>query len=680
MKKIAIQSMTLKNFKGIKSLEIPFAHCSDIYGDNGTGKTSIFDAFTWLLFGKDSHDRSKFNIKTLDSNNKVIPKLEHEVSAKILIDGELIEIRRMLRESWVKKKGSTIPELKGNETQYFWNDVPKKQKEFQDKVSEIVDEKLFKLLTNPLAFNSINWKDGRNILINIVGEVSIDHIIDKLDSKHDKDLVDNLIALLNQNKSVDDLKKETNFKKKKFKDELDMIPSRIDEVNTNMPEARSQELIDEDQKANDELKSFNNSLINNKSKAFDEEISKRNKQKEGINSVDQEIKAIERDATNNANNQVNDFINKNKGEDLSPERSSIDIKLRNKNSDILSIEGSISTKKGNLEKIKGELADLVTKWKTKNAEEFKFDNSEENKCPTCQRDFDDYVLEQKVSEMRKKFNEEKASQLAIIESSGDNKKADKLRIEGEIKSLEADLQTEKGMLEKIKADDKSLKAREDAIESGSNKVAPPKAETIYQEILSADKKYQDLKADHKKKQDAFNSLGEIKIDNDALLEEKRLIEVQDQKLNTDRINLQNKGKAEKRIKELEDRENELSQSIADLEKSEYIIEEFIKNKVTLLEDKINSLFSFVNFKLFDIQLNDGLNECCEALINGVPFSDANTASKINAGIDIINTLNNHYKVSAPIFIDNRESVVKLIDSESQLISLIVSEKDKTLRF
>ena len=123
----------------------------------------------------------------------------------------------------------------------------------------------------------------------------------------------------------------------------------------------------------------------------------------------------------------------------------------------------------------------------------------------------------------------------------------------------------------------------------------------------------------------------------------------------------------------------MAQEIANIEKTQYTIENFIKLKVDTIENRINEKFSLVKFKLFEDQINGGQVETCEALVNGVPFSSLNTASKINAGIDIINTLCEFYNVSAPIFIDNRESVVKLLDSNSQIINLIVSESDKKLR-
>lgn len=117
----------------------------------------------------------------------------------------------------------------------------------------------------------------------------------------------------------------------------------------------------------------------------------------------------------------------------------------------------------------------------------------------------------------------------------------------------------------------------------------------------------------------------------------------------------------------------MAQQIANVEKEQFVIENFIKAKVDALENVVNSKFKFVKFKMFDELINGGVVECCEVLVDGVPYRDCNTASKINAGIDVINELSEYYSVSAPIFLDNRESVTNVIPTKSQLINLFVAE-------
>jgi hypothetical protein len=132
------------------------------------------------------------------------------------------------------------------------------------------------------------------------------------------------------------------------------------------------------------------------------------------------------------------------------------------------------------------------------------------------------------------------------------------------------------------------------------------------------------------------------------------------------------------IEELKAEQTTLSQQIANVEKEQFVIENFIKDKIDRLEYAINSRFKYIKFRMFEEQINGGLRETCEATVNGVPYSDANSASKINAGLDVINTLSNFYGVYAPIFIDNAESVHTLIETQSQLIRLVVDESSKSL--
>ena len=130
--------------------------------------------------------------------------------------------------------------------------------------------------------------------------------------------------------------------------------------------------------------------------------------------------------------------------------------------------------------------------------------------------------------------------------------------------------------------------------------------------------------------------------------------------------------------ELQNEEENISMKIQELEGEQYALEEFTKTKVELLENAINSKFEIVKFRLFDTQINGGLIECCDTLVNGVPYSDVNNAHKILAGLDIINTLIKFYNTSAPIFIDNRESINEIYPINTQIISLIVTT-DSQLR-
>jgi DNA repair exonuclease SbcCD ATPase subunit len=665
MKTIQIKFLKLTNFKGIRSLEVnDFGKETKIFGDNGTGKTSVFDAFTWLLFGKDSTDRTTFEIKTLDKFNNVIPKIDHEVEAIVHVDGEEINIKRTFREKWVKKKGNLESEFSGNETLYEWNGVPMTQRDYNAKIGSIVDEKVFKLITSPSAFNSLKWQDQRQVLIDISGGVT------------DKDIAsgnldfESLLTKL-ENKTIEEYQKQIKASISKSKKEIKMIPTRIDEVERSKPEALNFETLELELRDAQEMKDSIEKQISNKLEAQQEYLNQKTKIQSEVYKLESEINSIKHQIRQEA---------KSKFEGSNSETNSLRSKINQITDEVKSsqngletLKSQLSVKENDLEGVQSKMDELREKWHKVNAKEFKMD-ADDCKCPTCNRDFEADKIEDKKEEAKIRFEDFKKRELEQITGEGGSykiinentlKEIDKLKERiskgiSHIKELESNREV---LLQKI---DESKSLKSDATE-----------DSIYEGLILENKKIPEINQSIKSLQEeAINlkqaDVSELKAKKESV--SKTIEELNKQLSVKDQIKRSNT-----RIEELSKEENELAQIIADYEREQFVIENFIKAKIDRLESKINERFQFVNFKLFVTQVNGGQVETCQALINGVPFSDANTASKINAGIDIINTLCNHYEVSAPIFIDNRESVVNLIPSQSQIINLIVSEPDKKLR-
>ncbi|MCQ4139192.1 AAA family ATPase [Chryseobacterium sp. EO14] len=665
MNKVKIKNLTLLNFKGIKRLDINFDENTNIYGDNGTGKTTVFDAFTWLLFGKDSSDRKDFEIKTLDENNVVIPKIEHEVTADLLVNGDSVTLKRIFREKWTKTKGRLEAEFTGNETLYYWNDVPLSQKEYQSKVDDILDEKIFKLITSPTAFNSLKWQDRRDVLIKVAGDVS------------DSDLAkgnDDYMALVAQlsNKSLEELKKQIASTIKKAKDDVKMIPTRIDEVELSKPETVDAEKINKEiSDKEEEILHIENQRLD-QSKAFDEVIKKRNANQDQIfkyksrentirfeinEKVKNELSASTSDAEN-----IEKQIELKESEELEPAKLKIS-RMIDEKAELLSKINSYET----------EISKKREEWGLENAKEFTF-NNDEAICPCCNRPLDADTVEHQKSELQQKFNSNKKRILDQINAEGKSLTQKKQTAEADLHALSERISAGDEFILKVENEIEHLKVKYEGSIS-------QKQETVSSEELIA--KYTSENTELRSLAAHIAELESITFD---LPQQNESLNERRSELQKEIRDLYNMLKSDEQIKasndriaELQKEEKMLAQSIADIEKQQYVIESFTKLKIDTIEEKINKKFSFVKFKLFDTQINGGTVECCEALINGVPFSDANTASKINAGIDIINTLCDFYNVSAPIFIDNRESVVKLIDSTSQIINLFVSPEDKKLR-
>src|SRR5699024_2857755 len=223
-------NLKLTNFKGIKSFELN-ANGEDmkVFGENATGKTTIFDAFVWLLFGKDSQNSTQFEIKTL-RDGKPIHKLNHEVEATLLVNGQELTLKKVYKEKWTKKRGSVTESFSGHTTDYYIDGVPSKKKEYDEMIGSIVNEDVFKLLTNPLYFNEqLKWQDRRKTLLEIAGDITDEEIISSNES------LAKLTEILG-NRSIHDHKKVIAAKRKEINQELERIPIRIDEINRNLPD------------------------------------------------------------------------------------------------------------------------------------------------------------------------------------------------------------------------------------------------------------------------------------------------------------------------------------------------------------------------------------------------------------------------------------------------------------
>lgn len=661
---ITIKSISLLNFKGIKDQLIEFGTTTDIFGANGTGKTTIFDAFTWLLFGKDSTDRKDFEIKTLDVVGKAIPQINHEVTAEIKVSGTTHIVKRVLKENWVKKRGNEEHEFAGNVTEYYWNGVPMQQKEFQLRVSEVLEEGIFKLITNPLALNAMKWQDRRNILT-AMAPISDEELA------NGNEAFEKLLNDAKAYKSLEEYKKMISASIKKAKEDIKSIPARVDEVTRQKPEALDFEQIEFNIKTQNEQLDIIDNQIQNANAGTDALVRQRREQSLEIGNLENEITNIESAARNEANKPADNS-----------ELDALTTKLRTKNEELETAENGVKTLNQSVESKKSRVNDLVsqmdikrTQWSSENSKTFVFD--EENcKCPTCQTKFEPSKVEEKRNELFQNFNTNKNILLSRINSDGASLKQEKENLEIEIKNIEERIVKGNELISSLNAEITKIKSDIETFNSGATD-QPRDINLIYECILSENSDY---KAKKQKVEELKSKLVKVpEIDNSVLVENRKAIVEQIDNLKG-QLNLKAQIEScDARIKQLNEEESALAQQIANVEKIEFAIEKFNRLKIDTLENTINQRFKFVKFRMFEDQINGGVSECCDALIDGVPFSDANTASKINAGIDIINTLCEFYQVTAPIFIDNRESIVDLIECESQIVNLIVSGGDKKLR-
>lgn len=650
MKQIILERLTLKNFKGIRDLSIDFdAKETNIHGANGTGKTSLFDAFTWLLFDKDGSGSAQFNIKTLDENNNPIHQLDHLVSGLFAIDGKKVELKKIYREKWTTKRGEANEVFSGHETTYYYNDAPVQKKDFQERVNEIVTEDMFKVLTSPLHFNQINWKERREMLLKMAGEINDQTIIDSLPTEMKPEA---LREILSQDKSFIDELASIRAKKKQLKEDLKQLPSRIDEVNSSKSEPIDEAEINEAIKTAEsiiEQKQNELSNISERNRANQQLMvdydNKRFEVKSRIEQVQREIKSLElsfSDSQKECLRRLNDEL----------------IECMDKRDSLLRIKQVKQNEIDELERTNKRLREDFKKI----SESVFVEPSNGKNCSSCGQELKDF--ESNIEKLRLSFNENKDAQIKDIQSKG---LANKTKIEAlQLELSELDKQT-KEVQALISETQNVVNAEKNKIESNQTFTAPKE---LTDKINSLDVELSEIKSpelpDLSTNESAQIQL-EIKQQNDLISDLKKQLYVNE-----------SNAKADARIIELQGQQRIWANKLSELEGVEYAIEQFDKAKMDLVETRVNRLFSVVKFKMFEEQINGGLNPVCDCLINGVPFSDLNTASKINAGIDIINSLKVYFEISCPVIIDNRESVTNILDNQLQIVNLVVDSTAKKI--
>lgn len=631
----------LRNFKGLKKYEVDFNGETSLYGTNGSGKTTIMDAYHWLLFGKDSQDRQNFNIKTLDEDNNPIHKLEHEVEGVFEHENKEFTLRRTFKERWVKKRGATEAEFSGHETDFHINDVPKKKEEYNAYINKIVSEDVFKMVSHPLYFSSLRWDKQREILFEMAGQVS-DEVIAGDETKY-REL---LATIAQKDTTLSEYKRELAERKKKIKKELESIPARIDENDRDKPEPKDWDALRSDlAKVQEEIEQLDN------------EISSQSKQSEAV------MKAIEStqaelykaqtkrgELFQEAQREADKDITEAKERKRKLEQSLIEDKntLSSKVMFLKEVENRI-------EKFEEEAEQLRQKYKDRAAQEI---NQDSLACPTCGTEYKKDKIETIIAD----FNSRKANNLAEINKQG----AEKVAL----------IEQEKENLEKHREESKQIEASIHTLEQQLSDIKIPEQHDVrFDEIpgvAEVDIQIKDLKEQLATQAKPSNTDETLKV-------KRRELSAKADSLKSELSDFDKIVKADKRIKELEQKQKELAQELADVEGVEMTIQSFNRAKITAIEDNVNSMFKVVRFKLFQDQINGGEQEICEAMVEGVPWSDLNTAMRINAGIDIINALSSHFGFHAPIWVDNRESIINLVATETQVINLIVSKEHKTLK-
>lgn len=670
-----LKSIHMENFKGIKSLDVNFSNKTNIKGQNAAGKTTIFDAFTWLLFNKNSAGEEKFNARPLDKDGNRIDNVEIKVVAVLDVDGKEVELSKVQKQNWVKKRGTDTVTLQGNVNSFEIDGYPKSEADFKAYVSGLAQsEEMFKMLTNPQYFSSLKWKDQRDILMKLVSEIS-DVELAKTDSKYVP-----LVDELEKASSADDIRAKFSKALSEWKKKQSEIPVRIDEAEKSKVDVdvAEQELAKAD--------------LERKVSECDQKISGADNSLDRLQSEELQLQFDLSGIMQTMNRELSD--KRRECDDMKYEASR---EFQNVHNQIADNQSRISGNEESIRNAEVERKKLGEQYNMEKAKTFDetpylFDESkwvfDENStvCSLCGQK----LPEDKIEQLKTDFEMKKAKAKAELETKhmlalNEFKSSNAAKLQEIVNSG----YEKKNLIEKLTSENESLKKEMDELKQKENAALAKKneAEKRLSEIpaeadYSQNEEYVKLKARHNEvlaEIEKLESDGTDQIVND-LKAEKSDLQSQLDEVNKIIAKASMNVEIDERIAQLQTEQKEIGQKVADQEQMLYLLEEFIRFKLDKVSESINSHFKTVNFKLFEMQLNGGMKDCCECTVNGVSYSTLNSGHRIVAGLDIIRSLSELYGASCPIFVDNAESLneFNVPDMDAQLILLTVSE-DKQLK-
>lgn len=644
MKEVFLRKMTIENFKGISHFEVDIdCLLTQIRGNNGTGKTSVYDAYLWLLTGKDSKGSESFKVQPVDQHNETIPKLTTTVCCKFSVDETEIVLKRSLSQKWSKPKGTDKEILKGNSTDYFIDEVPVTATAFNAKIKEaFCDADKLRMISSVFQFFSLPVKDARSLLVQMAGEMP-DILTEESYPRLFKDI--------KETKSVDGSKQRALFARKKDEEARIGIPLRIDENERKRPTHDFSALKSEAERIERRISEIDGVLQRHADATLFDACADLNKK---LNEIRTQIEDCERSFRKEREDAI--YQNKSQIEAIRRkiEALNIDISSRERKSTMLDLE---------INEYQQNLKACGSEWTKVNSSEFK--DTVDAACPTCGRPFDEDVVVERRNELIRRFNVEKVERLKEVREKGNKisealtkAKDQKMKIDEEVMSLK--LRRDETISEESKAVSKleSVPTIENLKEASREYMTLISKEASVKEKISIEKD---------KSQKAYD---DSEIENEKLSLKARLKDVLRMLGEESRIN-----EIEERRKQLEQEAVEVAARLAEHDALLHEIQRYGKERINAVEEKVSGMFSMVKFQMYERNItNDGEKEICEPLVNGVPYSgNLNYAAKVNAGIDVVNAISKWLGISMPMFIDNKESVFEIIDPIGQIITLTADE-------
>ena len=633
---ILLKSLDLVHFKCFNVLHLDFHEgVNNIYGENAAGKTSVYDALTWLLFNKDSAGGARPDIKPHHAPAGTMP----EVTAVLEVDGEPIKLRKVLREKWEKPRGSSIERYAGDTRDYYIDDVPLAENEYKRRIAELIDEQQFKLLTDVWAVTSkMHWKDRRTLLAEICG------------LPEDKQLLATTprFAELNEKvgrRTVDEYKSVLVKQRKDMNANLNTLPVRVDECSRMVTE----------------LESLDFAAAHSESDRLQAE--RERVQGELVKLTNNTLAAQARNELGALQNQLRELETENNAHlasqrvPVEDETPALTAALDRAKREADRLTRTIAQERDLVLNGETRLDDYRARWRAIDAEVFTDEH-----CPTCGQVFP----AERLAAARQSFEDGKNRRKNELLEDSNLLKTQISAAKERLLTAETALKTAKDEVQKVRI----------ALDGYTPPVTTePENLPDYNRRKNA---IQTLIADAEKRLDRLNG--------DTAAEKSRLetehAELTRRKLESDAVLAKEQTLIDtrRRIAELQAEQRTAAAEVEQMDRLIAMCEEFTRYRVQAITESVNSRFCLTRWRLFTELVNGGLADCCEPMDrNGSTFDGTNNAMKINIGMDIIDTLSVHFGRRVPLFVDNAESVTHLQPIGSQVVRLVVSEQDKELR-
>ena len=664
MKKILIDKICLRYFKGVENKEIVLGdNINVVKGRNGIGKSTIADAISWVLFGTNQSGATKFGIKTKDKDGKEIEDVAHSVEISLSVQDEqegmmCYVLTRTLTETR-KEDGSVT-----NNYTYKVDGEVETAGDFKKVVDAICPEEVFRLCSSPYSFTQMDWSEQRKRLNEMFGVPSVEDVTGG-DKKYDA------IKELLEKDDVDKILKHLNYKRKEVQKNLDEVPVRLEALKNVLPKAEDwaavEKLILEKRKEITETRKNLNTIDNGGADFI------RKYQNISTLNLDHKRKRIMEES---AQRRLGEIIKANaeaktacKKAVAEAEQTVEDLQVK-----IKSLDESIERCNARLNELETAKADGKEKWKLIKARKWEW-NEDDAFCSTCKQALPEDQVQKIMEESKKTFLNNQASDLKKL---GD----DAARIKEEVKKCEENTEyfkteqkTTQTQLDKAETElEEARKAQEEQAKKEEEKVS---VETLlaekpeYKQVCDRIKK---IEAEQEKPADEGMSEEDKKLKADL---EKKLKDLESErevlasrlavKAQWEKVNAQIVGLQEERT--------QWKEQIDSLDEKIKAASDFQRRSCEVLEENVNRRFKLVRWKMFRRQLDGTDKPWCECSVDGVPYSDLNTAAKINAGLDITNTLKRHYGVDVPCVIDNAETVQEPLYEGGQQIRLTVTDDE-----